>query len=143
MEVGEVLGQPQRVPLGDDVEHRADARCAEVRAASVAPNEDAVGHHLVALVLEVVLGQPERVVAEPLGSDAQVDAALGARPALVLGEAPVGGGRRAGAGVVHLDATEEEHADLHRDLPDVRGCPDASAWSGVRILWPTGDVGTT
>ena len=122
VERGEVLGQTERMPLGDDVEHRADPHVLGLGRQPRA-HEDAVGHHLVPLVLEVVLGQPVGVVAELVGEDAQVDEALGGVPAVVLREATVLGTGRSGAGVVHLDATEEEHADLHRDLPGVCGRP--------------------
>ena len=58
-----VLGQPQRMPHGRDVEAAADPELlGEVR--QVHRQHQDVRDALVALVLEVVLGQPERVVAE-------------------------------------------------------------------------------
>ena len=58
----EVLGEPERVPHGRDVEAAADAEPrGQVR--QVHADHQDVRQALVALVLEVVLGQPERVVA--------------------------------------------------------------------------------
>ncbi len=59
---GVVLGQPERVPHGGDVEAAPDAKPrGQVR--QVDGEHQDVGDALVALVLEVVLGQPEGVVA--------------------------------------------------------------------------------
>ena len=60
---GEVLGQAQRVPLGHHVEHLAEPDALGLRR-QVQAEQDEVGDDLVALVLEVVLGEPHRVVAE-------------------------------------------------------------------------------
>ena len=95
---GEVLGEAQRVPLRHDVEHRAEA---DVRRPRRDPRRDlqAVRDHLVALVLEVVLGRPERVVAEPVGLDRRVDVVERRLPALLVAwtagpSAPAGPHRR-------------------------------------------------
>ena len=76
---GEVLGEAQRVPLRHHVEHRAEA---DVLGAGGDPraDEDAVGDDLVALVLEVVLGGPEAVVAEPVGLDRRRRCTSASRP---------------------------------------------------------------
>jgi hypothetical protein len=63
---GEVLGQAQRVPLRHDVEHLAEAQLLRP-GGGVHPEHDEVGRHLVALVLEVVLGEPHGVVAQAVG----------------------------------------------------------------------------
>ena len=63
---GEVLGQPQRVPLRHDVEHLPEAQLLGL-GGEVQAEQDEVGQHLVALVLEVVLGEPHRVEAELVG----------------------------------------------------------------------------
>ncbi len=61
----EVLGEPERMPLPHDVEHRPDPQPG--RAGGQEGREhQAVRHHLVAFMLEVVLGEPEAVVAELL-----------------------------------------------------------------------------
>ena len=73
---------------------------------------DAVGDHLVALVLEVVLGGPERVEPQRFGMQRRVDVLLGGIPRLGVGVSPVHRGGRAGTGVVHLDAAEEEGSSL-------------------------------
>ena len=77
---GEVLGEAQRVPLRDDVEHRAEADRSGCVAAIQAEIEDAVGDDLVALVLEVVLGGPEAVEAELVGGDARRRCTSASRP---------------------------------------------------------------
>jgi hypothetical protein len=59
---GEIFRQPQRMPHGRDVEAAADAQARrDVR--QVDGRHQNIGDALVALVLEVVLGQPEDVVA--------------------------------------------------------------------------------
>ena len=59
---GVVLGQPERVPHGGDVEAAPDAK-PRGQVPQVDGEHQDVGDALVALVLEVVLGQPEGVVA--------------------------------------------------------------------------------
>ncbi len=115
MQRGEVLGQPQRMPLGDDVEHRADPDAARALGQDRC-EQDAVGHDLVALVLEVVLGQPEAVVAELLGSHPHVEQALLRVPEVLLLVAPAHRLRRPGTGIVDLDAAEEEDAYPHDSI---------------------------
>ena len=87
VEGGEVLGQLQRVPLGHDVEGHADAKPFGALGQDCA-DEDAVGDDLVALVLKVVLGEPERVEAGLLGCHPHVDDALGGFPHLLVAVAP-------------------------------------------------------
>ncbi len=83
-------------PLGED---RAD--------------QQPVRDDLVPLVLEVVLGQPERVEAEPIAQHAHVEDLLGRPPHLLLVVPAIGRRRCAGTGVRHLDATEEEDSRAH------------------------------
>ena len=61
--VGEVLRQAQRMPHRRDVEAAADPQPLRHMRQVHRQHQD-VGHALVALVLEVVLGQPERVEAQ-------------------------------------------------------------------------------
>lgn len=109
---GEVLSQAQRVPLGHHVEHLPEAELGG-DAGQVHPEEDQVGSGLIALVLEVVLGQPEGVIAEPVGSAGPVTQVLVAGDDIVVAETPVGGSRRAGAGVGHGHRRIEVKIDLH------------------------------
>jgi hypothetical protein len=121
---GEVLGELERVPLRHDVEHRAESHVLGLRR-DPGGDEQAVGDDLVALVLEVVLGGPEAVVAEPVGGDAGVDVLQRRVPARLVVVVPVHRGRTADALVRHLDATEEERSDLdaHVDPPRwLSGC---------------------
>ena len=60
---GEVLGETERMPHGRDVEAAPEAQALRHVGELHADHED-VGEALVALVLEMVLGEPERVVAE-------------------------------------------------------------------------------
>jgi len=59
----EVLGEAQRVPLGHNVEHLAEAELLGLHR-QVLAELDQVREDLVALVLEMVLGEPHGVVAE-------------------------------------------------------------------------------
>jgi hypothetical protein len=62
---GVVLGQPDRVPHGRDVEAAADPDVPR-EVTEVQGQHQHVGNALVPLALEVVLGQPEGVVAGPV-----------------------------------------------------------------------------
>ena len=87
-----VLGQPQRVPHRRDVEAAADAQAlGDVR--EVHGQHQDVGDALVALVLEVVLGQPERVVAELVHHLGDGLGLLEHGGQLLVGVAPLVGGR--------------------------------------------------
>ncbi len=115
MQRREVLGQSQRVPLGDDVEHRPDADAAGALGEERA-EQDAVRDDLVALVLEVVLGQPVAVVAELLGPHAHVEQPLLCVPEVLLLVPPTHRCRGPGPGIVDLDATEEEDPYTHASI---------------------------
>ena len=108
-----------------------------MRAAIHVESMDPVRDDLVALVLEVVLGEPERVVAEPLGLDRRVDVLLGRPPRRVVVEAPVHRCRRAGAGVVDLDAAEEERPELHRPYRRVIAATILRPYTGRRLSQAT------
>ena len=92
---GEVLGQAQRVPLRHDVEHRAEPQRGGL-SGDPGRDQQPVGDHLVALVLEVVLGGPERVEPEPFGLLGGVDVVERRLPALVVGVATIHRSGRAG-----------------------------------------------
>ncbi len=87
-----------------------------VRSARNAPNRMPFGHDLVALVLEVVLGQPVAVVAELLGPHAHVEQTLLRVPEVLLLVAPAHRRRRPRPGIVDLDATEEEDPYTHDSI---------------------------
>ena len=108
---GEVLGEAQRVPLRHDVEHRPEA---DARGLGSDPRGDLepVGNDLVSLVLEVVLGRPERLESELFGHLRRLDVIERGLPERLVGRTPVGRRRRAGAGIVHLDTAEEERSEL-------------------------------
>ena len=110
---GEVLREPQRVPLADDVEHRTDPDVRRPLSQERADHQ-AVRDDLVALELEVVLGEPERVVAELVGQHTGVQHPAGGVHEVGLRVAPVGGSRAAVADrVAHLDRAEQEDTDTH------------------------------
>ena len=128
---GEVLGQPQGMPLRHDVEGHADADALGALGQDRA-HQDPVGDNLVALVLEVVLGQPERVEPEPVAHHAHVDDALGGPPRLLVVEAPVGRSGRPSARVVHLHSAEQEHSGAH-SAHCRRGVPVTPSAVGTNI----------
>ncbi len=104
---GEVLGQLQGVPLGNDVERHADPEALGALGED-GPDEDPVGDDLVALVLEVVLGEPVRVEPALFGHHAHVDDALGRRPDVLVAVPTLRRSGRTGA-----DAAEEEDPSSH------------------------------
>ena len=113
MQSGEVLGQAERMPLRDDVESHPDPDSLGALSDD-RTQEDAVGNHFVALVLEVVLGKPVRVVAQVVTDHGHVDDPLRGLPRFLAGGPAVGGGRRAGTGVVHLHPAKKEHTGTHQ-----------------------------
>ena len=79
----------------------------------VRAEQDEVRQHLVALVLEVVLGEPHRVEAELVGRLGPVDHVLVARDDGVVAVAARRGGDRRIAGVGHGHGAEEVRVDAH------------------------------
>ncbi len=100
------------MPLRHDVERHPDPDPFRALGQDRA-DQQAVRDHLVALVLEVVLGQPERVEAEPVGEHTHVEDLLGRPPHLVLVVPTLGRSRGPGTRIRHLDATEEEDPGTH------------------------------
>ena len=108
----EVLGEAHRVPLRNDVEHRAQPN--SIRASSdPSVEQQTVRDDFVTLVLEVVFGGPEAVVAERIGSNCGLDVLQRCVPARGVVEVAIHRVRLAGPGVVHLDAAEEERSQFH------------------------------
>ena len=68
---GEVLGEPEGMPHGDDIESGAKLELAG-HAGEVDAEEGEVGEDLVSFALEVVLGGPEAVKAELVHVDRQL-----------------------------------------------------------------------
>ena len=111
VQCGEVLGEPEWIPLRHDVEHCAEAQRGGLRG-DPGGDQQAIRDHLVALVLEVVLGGPERVESEPFGLLGRVDVVERCLPTRLIRVATIHRVRLAGTGIVHLDATEEEGTEL-------------------------------
>ena len=109
---GEVLSQPEWMPLGHDVERHPDPNVLGALRDD-GSRQDPVGDDLVALVLEVVLGQPVGVEPQLVAHHSHVDDSLGGPPSLLVVEAPVGGSGRPRARVGQLDPAEKEHAGAH------------------------------
>ena len=108
----EVLRQLQRVPLRHDVERHPDPDpLGPFRQDR--PDQQSVRDHLVAFVLEVVLGEPERVETELVGQHAHVEDLLGRPPHLVLVVPTIGRSGCAGTRIRHLDTTEQEDPSTH------------------------------
>src|SRR5205823_6774269 len=90
---GVVLRQPQRMPHGGDVEAAADLD-ALGDVGEVDGVEQEVGNDLVALVLEMVLREPDRVIARLVHAFRDGVGLVEDRRQALVGEAPLVGGRR-------------------------------------------------
>ena len=112
MERREILGQFQRVPLGDDVECHANADAFGAFSKDCS-GEKSVGDDLVALILEVVLGEPERVKTQVVGEHSHVENSFGGVPHRSVVIAAIGWCWQPRTSVVHLDAAEEENSSSH------------------------------
>ena len=108
---GEVFSEAQRVPLRHDVEHRAEAQLGRLRS-DPGGDQQPVGDDLVALVLEVVFGRPERVEAEAFCLLGRIDVVERRLPTFVVRVATIHGSRCPCASVVHFDATKEEGSEF-------------------------------
>jgi hypothetical protein len=101
-----VLGEPDRMPHRQHVE-----RAAELEALGLGGEPEAeldqIGQALVAFALEVVLGGPQRVVAEVVHYPRHL-----ARGDEDLGEAGVGVAAVVGGGAVEADVVEVDLADV-------------------------------
>jgi hypothetical protein len=116
---GEVLGQPERVPHGRDVEAAPEAQPLGHVSQVHGVHQD-VGDDLVALVLEVVLGQPQRVVAQVIHGPGQGVGLLEHRGQVLIGvPALVGrGGVLAEVSQIHVSGVERRELGDHG-----RACP--------------------
>ena len=85
---GEVLGQAQRMPLGHDVEHLPEPQPLG-QPRQVQAEQHQVRRELVALVLEVMLGEPHGVVAQAVGGTGPVAEVGVGRGHLLVGHPPV------------------------------------------------------
>ncbi len=81
------------------------------------------GYDLVALVLEVVLGEPVAVVAELFRAHAHVEQSLLCVPEVLLLVSPAHRRRGTRPGIVDLDATEEEDPYAHAVIMTQRHVP--------------------
>ena len=108
----EVLRQPQRMPLRHHVEHLAEAQLAGA-GGGVHTEQDEIGEDLVALVLEVVLGEPHRVVAQPVGRLRPVQHVVVTGDHIGIAVTPGCGRHARVAGVGHRHRAEEVRVDTH------------------------------
>src|SRR5262245_33248629 len=132
-----VLGQPDRMPHGQDVEGAPELEALGLRG-KPRRVEDQVRDDLVALVLEVVLGRPQTVVAQLVHGPRHVPRReVGLGDALVR-VAPRVGRRAAGADVVEIDLSHVERGELADHLAlqppsTTSACPLMyAAWSETR-----------
>ena len=105
-----VLGEPDRMPHRQHVEGAAELQSLRLRGEPQAELHQ-IGQALVALVLEVMLGGPQRVVAafvHHLGDVAGGEEHLGEA---LVGIAPVVGGCAVEADVVEVDLADIEHVE--------------------------------
>ena len=94
------------MPLRHDVEHLPEAQILG-EMGEVQSEHDQVRQHLVALVLEVVLGEPHRVETELVGGLGPIDQVLVAGEDVVVAVPAGGAGDARVAGVGHRDCAEE------------------------------------
>ena len=109
-----ILRQFQRVPLRNDIECHTNADTFGAFRKD-RPGEKSVGDDLVALILEVVLGEPERVKTQVVGEHPHVENSFGGVPHRSVVIAAIGWCWQPRTSVVHLDAAEEENSSSHDD----------------------------
>ena len=107
---GEVLGHPDRVPHRRDVEAAADADVLR-EVAEVQGQHQHVRDALVAFALEVVLGQPEDVVAGPVHQLRDGLALRKHRRQVLVGEPAIVRGRAVEPLVVQIHVAREQAAE--------------------------------
>ena len=107
---GVVLGHPERVPHRRDVEAAADLDVLGEVAEVQGQHQD-VRDALVPLALEVVLGQPEDVVAGPVHELGDGLALREDRRQVLVGQPAVVDGRAVEALVVQIDVAREQAAE--------------------------------
>ncbi len=112
---GIVLGQADRVPHRQDVEGAAEL---EPLGLGGEPQSelDQVGEDLVALALEVVLGRPQDVEAEPVHGLRDVARGRKGLPQPLVGIAPVVGRGAVEADIVELDLADIEDVEVSDHL---------------------------
>ena len=122
-----VLGQPDRMPHRQHVERAAEFQALGLRGEPQAELHQ-VGQALVAFVLEVVLGGPQRVVAELVHHLGDV-----ARGEEHLAEAVVGIAAVVRRRAVEADVVEVDLADIEDVEAFDHGCADpvSGRWRGV------------
>ena len=134
---GEVLRQAQGVPHGRDVEAAAEAQ-PPGEMGQMHRGHEHVGDALVALVLEVVLGHPEGVVAGPIHQLGDGLSLVEDGDQLVVGE-PARVDRRARvADVVHVDVAGKQTVELgnHARLPLAVWIARPRRWSALPAPMP-------
>ena len=117
---GVVLGKVERVPGRQHVNQRAEADAARVLGQYRVQEQD-VGHDLEAVLVEMMLGRPHRVIPEGVAV-LGVREEVGVDPPIVgLAVVPLMRGWPLDAGVRHVDGPVEECAEMHLGLQ----CPSA------------------
>ena len=108
---GEILGEAQRVPHRRDVEAAADLDVAGL-VGEVQGHQDGVGNALRALGLEMMLGHPEAVVAEPIHDLGHVLGLAERRRQMLVAVAAVVGGRAGIADVIEVGMASIQAVEL-------------------------------
>ena len=121
---GVVLGQSQGVPHGPDVEGAAELDVlGEMSQVHVLHQQ--VGQALVSLSLEVVLREPEGVIAEFVGGYGEVLGDVQRRGQVLVGEVPVVYRRCTVTHIVDIDVAGVQNAEsLDHTLPPCRPLRD-------------------
>jgi len=126
---GVVLGEPERMPGGDDVEGAADLDALRAMGEIDGQHRN-VGDDFVAFVLEVVLGEPQRLVAELVGHARQRDRGVEDLDQPLVRIAAVVGRRARQPAILQLDVADVERREP-RDHRQPRPVP-----SGLRDQRP-------
>jgi hypothetical protein len=107
---GIVFGEPERVPGGHDVEGAADLDALGAMG-EVHGQHQNVGDALVTFVLEVVLGQPQGLIAQRVGNAGQRRRGVERLDQAVIGIPPVVGRRAREAALLQVDMSDVERGE--------------------------------
>ena len=113
---GVVFGEPEGMPGGHDIEGAPDLDTLRAMG-EIHGEQGNVGNALVPFVLEVVLGQPQGLVAQRVGRVGQRDGGVERLHEPLVGIAPIVSGRAREAASFQLDVADVER----REARDHRG----------------------
>src|SRR6266540_1413321 len=113
---GVVFGEPDGVPGGEHVDQGAEPNPPGVLGEHGVQEQD-VRDDLEAVVLEMVLGRPNGLIAELVADPGVLDQVREATAVVLLAVAAFVGGRAVDADIRHVHGPVEEGAKMHAHLP--------------------------